>query len=400
MRPAAILSQLASLSFTLLISACDGDSRQTATAQRASCESRAEGSRWATAGAYRQTAVIGNGETDWFNEIGGVAIRDDLVFVYDPPEGRITVLTEALTPVRSFGRRGGGPGEMTSFTAMGRLGPQWQWTAMAGDTLIVFDGLAVHRFSPDGRFLGREYNAAVQRNDLNDGSPAIAWVNGALLSSWGGYYLAALREPSDRYRWSILHHTSGRPDSVLSLQLEPLPSRRQGVGFNGPEQARPVWGWSRDCVVAMDGSGGWLVRADLDGPGLDTVNFALPEVELPRIDKEELARVSGMASKGQGGYVGPTALQRVSSLVVDPDGYAWILPAQEWTQASGLRIVRVSLATGQAEVDTVPAFPIAFGRPGVYYARTNSPITGIAEVGRYEAQLLQATSSSKAERGS
>jgi hypothetical protein len=330
--------------------------------------------------------VIGRGETNWLNEVGGVAVHGDLVFVYDPPEGRITVLTETLTPVRTFGRRGGGPGEMNAIATMGMLGPQWQWTTTAGDTLVVFDGRAVHRFSADGRFLGREYNAAVQRSDLNDGSPAIARVNGALLSSWGGYYLAALREPSDRYRWSILRHTSGRPDSVLSLQLEPLPSRRNGVPFTGPEQAEPVWGWSRDCVVATDGGGGWLVRANLDGPGLDTVTFELPDVEPPVIDKEEVGRLSGMASKGQGGYIEPTLRKRVSSLVVDPDGYAWVLPAQERAEGAGLQIVRVSLATGQAAYDTVPAFPIAFGRPGVFYARTNNAITGVAEVGRYEAR--------------
>lgn len=392
MRPVAKLVPLGSCLVAVLFSACDGASRHPASPQRASCSSHLEGSRWASAGAYRKTAVIGRDEADWLNEAGGVAVHDSLVFIYDPPEGRIRVLTEALTPVRTFGRRGGGPGEMRSFTAMGTLGPQWQWTAMAGDTLLVFDGLAVHRFSLDGRFLGRAYGAAVQRTDLNDGSPVIAQVNGALLSSWGGYFLVALQEPSDRYRWSILRHTTGRPDSVLSLQLKPLPSGRNGVPFNGPEQAEPVWGWSRDCVVATDGSGGWLVRADLDGPGLDTVTFELPDVELPKIDKEEVARLSGMASKGQGGYLEPTALRRVSSLVVDPDGYAWILPAQEWRRETGLRIVRVSLATGQAEHDTVPAFPIAFGRPGVYYARSSSAFNGTAEVVRYEAQVADAPS--------
>lgn len=313
-------------------------------------------------------------------------VHDSLVLVYDAPEARITVLTEDLTPVRTFGRRGGGPGEMNSFTAMGLLGPQWQWTAIAGDTLLVFDGRAIHRFSLDGRFLGREYHSAVQRADLNDGSPIIARVTGALLSSWGGYYLSALREPADRYRWSILRHTSGRPDSLLSLQLEPLPSGRNGVPFTGPEQAEPVWGWSRECVVATDGGGGWLVRANLDGPGLDTVTFELPDVEPPVIDKEEVGRMSGMASKGQAGYLEPTLRKRISSLVVDPDGYAWILPAQRWAESSGPQIVRVSLQTGQAQYDTVPAFPIAFGQPGVFYARTNSPITGVAEVVRYEAQ--------------
>jgi len=296
------------------------------------------------------------------------------------------VLTEALTPIRTFGRRGGGPGEMHAFTSRGFLGPQWQWISMAGDTLLVFDGLAVHRFSLDGRFLGRAYGDAVRRMDLNDGSEMVAAVEGGALSSWGGYYLSALRDGSDRYRWSIVHHTSGRPDSLLSLQLTPLPlTRGSKVGFIGPAQATPVWGWSHDCVVATDGGGAWLVRANLGRPGLDTVSFDLPHVAPPPIDKEEIGRLSGMASKGQGGYLEPTLEQRISSLAVDPDGYVWVLPAQDTADGAGLQVVRISLATGLAAHDTLPAFPIAFGRPGVFYARSNNPISGVAEVVRYEA---------------
>jgi hypothetical protein len=205
-----------------------------------------------------------------------------------------------------------------------------------------------------------------------------------------GYYLSALREPPDRYRWSIVRHASGRPDTVLSLQLKPLPTGRNGVGFVGPAQARPVWGWSRDCVVATDGGGGWLVRANVGRAGLDTLTFELPDVELPRVNKEELGRLTGMVGKGQGGYLEPTLEKRVSSVVVDPDGYAWVLPAQDTAQGPlGLQIVRVSLATGQAVQDTVPAFPLAFGRPGVFYARTNIAASGIAEVARYEAQAQE-----------
>ena len=82
----------------------------------------------------------------------------------------------------------------------------------------MFDGLAVDRFFPDGRFLRRAYHDAVQRADLNDGSAAIALVGTGLLSLWGGYYFSAFREPPDRYRWSIVRHASGRPDTVLSVR--------------------------------------------------------------------------------------------------------------------------------------------------------------------------------------
>lgn len=371
--------------FALLLAAC-GDSPRGTLARRADCESRPEGSRWASAGAYRATAAAGKGEGDWLSEAGGVAIHDSLVFVYDPPEARVRVLTDSLAHVRTFGRRGGGPGEMRAFTSRGSKGPQWQWVAMAGDTLLVFDGVAVHRYAGDGRFLGRAYDDAVRRSDLNDGSSSIAPIAGGLLSSWGGYHVPVLREPPGRYRWSIVHHSSGRPDTVISLQLAPLPQIGGGVGFEGPAQAKPVWGASRDCVVATDGGGAWLVRADFPRAGIDTLRFDLPDVAPPPIDEEEIARLSGMVGKGQGGYLEPTIERRISSLVVDPDGYVWVLPWQDTAQTpAGLPIVRISLATGTAVHDTVPAFPLVFGRPGVFYARTNDRVSGVAEVVRYEA---------------
>jgi hypothetical protein len=379
--------------FAAVLTACGGgDSSRQTSSQRAACEARADGSRWASAAAYRETGSVGRGEQDWLSEAGGVAVHDSLVFVYDPPEGRVRVLTEALVPVREFGARGGGPGEMRQHVSRGMSGPQWQWLALAGDTLLVFDGTAVHRFSTDGRFLGRAYDQAVHRTDLNDGSAAIVSRGGRLLSSWGGYYLSVLRPPGDRYRWSILGHSaSGRPDTLLSLRLEPLPQVPGGAGFAGPAQARPVWGASEHCIVATDGGGGWIVRASLSGQGLDTLTFQLPDVAPPPIDKEEVGRLAGMVGKGKGGYLEPSREQRVSSLVVDPDGYAWILPVQD-TAASpaGLMIVRVSLATGQATQDTVPAFPLVFGRPGVFYARKLNPTSGESEVVRYEAPAGEA----------
>lgn len=381
------IGKTSTLALALVLAACASDDGREAPAQRASCESHPGGSRWASATAYRETAAFGRDEADWLGEAGGIALHDSLVFVYDAPEARVLVLTARLQHVRTFGRRGGGPGELNPFTSRGLQGPQWQWLATAGDTLLVFDGLAVHRFAADGRFLGRAYREPIRRTDLNDGSPIVSLAGGELLSSWGGYYLSALRKPAERYRWSILRHGARGSDTLLSLQLAPLPEGRSGVGFNGPAQARPVWAVSQNCVVATDGGGGWLVRGDLSGRGLDTVRFDLPKVVPPRIDEAEVARLSGMATKGRdGGYLGPSLERRISAIAVDPDGYAWILPTQDSTHAGpGVEVVRVALATGQAERDTVPAFPVVFGAPGVFYARTNDPISGVAEVVRYDA---------------
>jgi hypothetical protein len=86
------------------------------------------------------------------------------------------------------------------------------------------------------------------------------------------------------------------------------------------------------------------------------------------------------------GYLEPTAIRKLSGLVIDPDGYAWLLLTQDRTNVpgGGVEVVRVALSTGAAERDTVPAFPAAFGAPGVFYARTNDRRTGEAVVTRYD----------------
>ena len=93
-----------------------------------------------------------------------------------------------------------------------------------------------------------------------------------------------------------------------------------------------------------------------------------------------------MASKGKQGYLAPTALRKRSDRVIDPDGYAWLLPTQDSTNVpgGGMEVVRIALSTGAAERDTVPAFPAAFGAPGTFYARKNDRHTSEALVIRYD----------------
>jgi hypothetical protein len=46
-------------------------------------------------------------------------------------------------------------------------------------------------------------------------------------------------------------------------------------------------------------------------------------------------------------------------------------------------VYRVDLAAGSVEKDVLPAFPVAFGHPGSYYARATDP-TGTLYLARYE----------------
>jgi hypothetical protein len=377
------------LALAAVLGACGRDpprERTSSASASIACPSRAEGSRWASAGArYRETAAYGRTRDQWLYEVGGIAFADSLLFVYDAAEARILALTAQLQPVRSFGRKGSGPGELTSTVDMGRRGSGWRWLDVAGDTVAVFDAVRVQLFSRKGTFIDQRLSGLAGTPALSERMERIAYDGAAFVGSSGGYDLALLQPAADRYRWDLTAHAPGSDRRLLSLKLTPLPARGR-VPFDGPEQARPLWDLSRDCVVATDGTGAWLVRASLGGGRVDTLPLSLPEVEPPHYDREELARLMGMASKGEEGYLGPTAVRKLSGLVIDPDGYAWLLPTQDSTNVPGgaVEVVRIALSTGAAERDTVPAFPAAFGAPGVFYARTNNRHTGEALVTRYD----------------
>jgi hypothetical protein len=124
----------------------------------------------------------------------------------------------------------------------------------------------------------------------------------------------------------------------------------------------------------------------LRGGERDTLPIKVSDIPLPKVDERAIGRLMSASSKGEvAGYVQPTALKRLSGLVVDPDGYAWLLPAQDSGHVrEGVEVVRVSLATGASQRDTVPAFPMVFASPGVYYARLRDRRTRETTVARYE----------------
>ncbi|MFL5385187.1 MAG: hypothetical protein ACJ8GN_21930 [Longimicrobiaceae bacterium] len=380
------------LALAAALGACGRESPRDASPASASvsCPSRPGGSRWASAGGrYREAATYGHTPDRWLYEAGGVVYSDSLLYVYDVPETRIVVLTAGLEPVRSFARKGNGPGELFPSIAMGMKGAGWRWLDVSGDTVAVFDGIRLQLFSRSGRFLEQRLSGLVGTPALSGGAERIAFSGGTAVVSSGGYDAPALQRPGDRYRWDLTAHTPRSSRRLLSLKLAPLPARGRSATFNGPEQARPLWDLSRGCVAATDGTGEWLVRASLAGGRVDTTALRLPPVKPPRIDRDEYARMIRMASKGEHGYLAPTAIRKLSGLVIDPDGYAWLLPTQDSTNVpdGGVEVVRIALSTGAAERDTVPAFPAAFGAPGTFYARKNDRHTGEAVVIRYDRAL-------------
>jgi hypothetical protein len=355
-----------------VLAGCGGDRRPVPVAAGQAppeCRSRDGGSRWADAGAgYAEAGVLGRDPKLWVEEVAGVAEIGGMTYVYDPGRAHIVVLDEAFRPVRTFGRKGKGPGEIEPEWDRGRRGPGWLWMEVVDGSLMVFDGFRMQFFAPDGSVEDGRFEGPVRRGWVNFWADRVRVWDGAVISPSGGYdYGSRARRPDE---WTLYRSTNARTTPILSLQLPPRP-RSNGVPFTGPEQALPAWDAGNGCVAASDGTGRWLVRSDIGGRSVDTLALRLPDLGRPKVNVEEYGRLLGMAGKGRtGGYVEPTALQEIDALTIDPDGYAWILPVQDSSAGGeGVEVVRLSLQTGAAVRDTVPAFPIAFGRPGVFYAR-------------------------------
>lgn len=74
-------------------------------------------------------------------------------------------------------------------------------------------------------------------------------------------------------------------------------------------------------------------------------------------------------------------------LILDPDGFVWLLPVQpDQPVPGGVEVLRVPLGGGSVVTDTVPAFPRAFGPPGVYFGGIRGPNDEIL-VKRYEKDM-------------
>ena len=336
------------------------------------CTSRTEGSRWASGTAeYTESGTYGTaGEDHWIEEIGGIASLDSLIFVYDAGRARIVALDRGLRPVRVFGREGQGPGELKRERDMGWRGRGWRWLDIADGKVAVFDGTRIQLFTPDGSGADESFRGAVRSGAVTFETDRLRFWNGELVAASGGYRENAPQGTVPN-TWTLYRNGSRTSRPILSLALTPRPADANGVPFTGPEQAVPVWDLLNGCIVAGDGTGRWLVRSDLQGRAVDTLQLEIPDLGRPKVDAEQMERLLGMGGKGRrGGYLRPSALRQIELITIDPDGYAWILPVQDSAAAgSGIEVIRMSLQSGAAKRDTVPAFPLAFGEPGVFYAR-------------------------------
>ncbi|HYW10550.1 MAG TPA: hypothetical protein VE871_01305, partial [Longimicrobium sp.] len=120
---AGLRRRAGALGLAALLAACTpGDAAEHGAAglaaAGAACTS-APDSRWA-GGAYERAAVYGKEPQGWLSSANGVAATaDGRVAVLDGTAARVVVLDGDLRPVREFGRRGGGPGELAPDALMG-----------------------------------------------------------------------------------------------------------------------------------------------------------------------------------------------------------------------------------------------------------------------------------------
>jgi len=344
------------------------------------CASRPGGSRWA--GTYRAAGVFGDTDEEALTGIvlAGIAATDRAVYVLELGHPRLWLLRPDLTPVRTVGREGRGPGEWKFFPPAAQ-GGSMGWVNADSTGIRLFDGTRVQEFGPEGSFrrLATTERAAA---GISPGQSRLRYAGGALLYSAGGYDAMGVAhrraEPvGGKSLWTVRAREGSREHVVLTLGLVPL---RRGAGL-GPTQARPLWDAHGECVVAADGAGPLLVSASVHGGRQDSANVALPERW-------------GNAASDAAGLQGalppgvrvepPTAPVRVRDLILDPDGYAWLLPVQPAERVpAGVEVVRVEVASGRSVRDTVPAFPRAFGPPGVFYAETYAQ-DGAIHVVRYD----------------
>jgi hypothetical protein len=344
------------------------------------CAQAAPGTRWA-GGGYVRTAVYGHDPDGWLSSVNGVAaLQDGRVAVLDGSAARVVVLDGELKPVREFGRKGGGPGELSPNALMGMQGLQRTFNYLeATDTaLFVYNSNGIAVFGWDGRF-------RQQYGGLQSGFIAPFTLRAMQAAPRGVLYGYDTLDMGGRrghrlQTWAVVD--GDRRRLVAEVPIPPPPMR--GTTFQvGTRQARALWASRNGCAAMSDGGSQWVARVDAATGRVDTL--PLPRHDVPPYDAALDDRMAGrMAQLGSamGGRarvetgMSPTLLARWTEMTIDPDGHLWIRP---WTRPSEregpVAAYRLSMADGRVTRETLPAFPQAFGRPGVFYAVEKDPDT-------------------------
>lgn len=370
----------ASLAVLLLLAACGrAPDPPPAKPVAAACVSRPEGSRWA--GDYRESARFGDTDEEALGGwgLGGIAATEQAVYVLETEAASLWLLRPDLSVIRRVGRDGEGPGEWHPSGA-GFLGGSARWVSASGDRVRLFEPTRIQEFDANGRFRRVVLNVT-EKTGISFMQSRFVHVGDTLFYSSGGYdpmpglirtrgkgQPGQLREVVDgRYPWTVRMRVDAEDRPLVQVGLTRLSNERMGLG---PAHARPLWDTNGGCVVVSDGERPMLVYAPVGGRQ-DTLAVPVPD----RVERAaDYAEMMGGLGLPDGRLEEPASPTRIRDLVLDPDGWVWLETVRPRDRTfRGVEVVRVPLGGGHAVLDTVPAFPRAFGGPGEYYAEINGP---------------------------
>jgi hypothetical protein len=347
------------------------------------CNARAAGSRWVAAAASAvQTQVYGSGDT-WIATLAGVATVPGRVFVFDEGKPSVSELTPTLVPVREFGRAGNGPGEISGGLNLRLVDPSanYNFVGVNRTKTVIYDRRDIEVYGSIGtpeysiRFpmTGPVMYGVRQVQPLGD-SALLAIVDSVDITG---------QRPRRLQGWVIRGNAASQMRTLLWELPVPGDSGAALTSINN-RISRPYWARIDGCQVATDGANRFLFRYD-ERTG-HTDSLLLPDWQVPAWGKARGDRSSiGIAGRRVVEPHRPASLACWWALVVDPDGWAWI---RAWTEElSELRVFAISLASGQVVEVRTPAFPRAFGEPGVFYATTRNRATEEVLVLRFQGRV-------------
>ena len=325
---------------------------------------------------YRTTDTYGLAEDEWIAALGGISVDEQQrLYVYDRGDPRILVLSDRLVHLRSFGREGHGPGELSP--PYRRFGVVTDWSFnlidVSDSEVAVYDGEGIEVFGVDGTFRrhikeGLATSNAYGVRFVSIGSDQDVWYALDVVEAFGDL------APRTFQTWQA---SIENRSMVWELPLEEPITVTFGRGFQGrfdsQRQARPLWGKASDCVLVLDGTSPWLWIIDVKESRVDSLR--LPGWDVPAAgtlpsdfqDPERLRRISAVLELGKLRPGPPTALKRWAELAIDPVGHVWI-KLWELDGHAGVPVMRIDVNAGIVEQGRLPAFPRAFGAHGVFYA--------------------------------
>lgn len=340
----------------------------------------AAASRWSADGStYVRSAVFGQAADGWLIDLTGIAATEHNVFLYDATGARVHVLSPMLRPVHSFGRKGAGPGEL-AVSVMRRMDPHRHFTANSiavDDTLVyVHDGRNIEAFRHDGSYVDRV--AAATERMVKFSLGRLQPTRHGLLYSFDSLDVSGTGKRRLQ-TWRVLR--SGT-ELVHSVPLwGPVVVNGRYTGWS--RDPRPLWGAFSHCLAWSDGVSHMVVRTNLVSTVADTV--ALPTHDVPPGDYDP--SITATMLRDMGRTPPPprprdAPLWRWSGLIIDPDGHIWVRP---WTPDGRLEtpVYRID-PQGNVHLEDIPEFPMAFGPPGVFYARDKDADTDEILVVRYD----------------